>query len=392
MIDPKIIMNTLSIDKLNESAEKYFQGIPQPHLQMGKPFTSIQEAPELLYNFGMLLSGLNLGKSMKVLDFGAGTCWISRFLNQMQCITVSSDVSETALELGKQLFKLQPVLGGFVEEPQFIVFDGYTIDLPDESVDRIIVNDAFHHIPNPDKIMSEFYRVLRPGGIIGLSEPGRFHSQKSQSQYEMKNYGVLENDIILEDIQELCDQAGFERIEVKLLTNPYQNITLEDYKALIEQGIPERFLPGIREAALDKTIFFIHKSGFSFDSRSHLGLKHEIHCPVSEITISRGELSNIPVRLMNTGISKWLHQNVKDIGVVKLAGHLYTGEKEIVNFDFCRYYLPYSVEPGQDLEITANVKITEPGSYILSLDLVAEDICWFENIGSIPHDIHIKVY
>lgn len=391
MIDPKKLISTLSIDKLNESAEMYFKSIPQPYLQMGKPFTSIQEAPELLYNFGMLLSGLNLGKSMKVLDFGAGTCWISRFLNQMQCSTISSDVSTTALEFGKKLFEMQPVLGGYVEEPQFIVFDGYHIDLSDESVDRIIVNDAFHHIPNPQQIMNEFYRVLRPGGIVGFSEPGRFHSQKTQSQFEMKNYGVLENDIVIEDIKEICDQAGFERIEVKLLTNPYQNITIDDYKKLIKKGIPDRFLPGIRDAMLDKTIFFVYKSGFNYDSRSHLGLKHEIRCSVNELTARCGEQIDIPLNLSNTGISKWLHQNINDIGVVKLAGHLYTDKREVVNLDFYRQYLPRSINPGEEIILTAEINIYEPGNYVLSLDLVAEGICWFENIGSVPHDIHIKM-
>ncbi|UCB45480.1 MAG: hypothetical protein JSV25_14930, partial [Spirochaetota bacterium] len=82
---------------------------------MSKPFSSTLEMPQLLYRMGLLLAGLRLGKSMVVLDFGAGSCWFSRFLNQLQCITISVDVSETALELGKKLFERLPIIGEYLE-------------------------------------------------------------------------------------------------------------------------------------------------------------------------------------------------------------------------------------------------------------------------------------
>ena len=43
--------------------------------------------------------------------------------------------------------------------------------------------------------------VLKPGGMVGLSEPGPHHSKTAQSQMEMRQFKVLENDIIIEDIE-----------------------------------------------------------------------------------------------------------------------------------------------------------------------------------------------
>lgn len=53
-------------------------------------------------------------------------------------------------------------------EPVFLPFDGIRLNLPDHSMDRVVVNDAFHHIPNVGDVLKEFYRVLKPGGLVSM--------------------------------------------------------------------------------------------------------------------------------------------------------------------------------------------------------------------------------
>ena len=55
--------------------------------------------------------------------------------------------------------------------------------------------DAFHHVPNPGLVLAELSRVLKEGGIAGFAEPGPEHSKSPQSQYEMKTFKVVENDV-----------------------------------------------------------------------------------------------------------------------------------------------------------------------------------------------------
>jgi SAM-dependent methyltransferase len=128
-----------------------------------------------------------------------GACWTTRCLTQFGCAATALDVSASALELGKQLYARLPPIGD-QPAPQFLLFDGRRIDLPDASVDRILCFDAFHHVPNPAQTMLELGRVLRPGGIAGFSEPGPHHSKGSRSQYEMKNYTALERDVVMKDV------------------------------------------------------------------------------------------------------------------------------------------------------------------------------------------------
>lgn len=359
-IDPKDVIQKYSLEELCESADDYYKSITDPRPQMGKPFSSASEAPELLISMGQLLSDLHLGKTMKVLEFGAGTCWFSRFLNQMQCSTISCDTSAAALEIGKRLFREYPIVGEHVAPPQFLVFNGKKIDLPDNSVDRIVCFDAFHHIPNQEDVLAEFSRVLKDDGIAGFSEPGKYHSQSPQSQYEMANFKVLENDVDLDEIFEIAKKVGFKHCNATVQTS-------------------------------SKTIFFLHKGNITFDSRSHVGLACSLKAAHQSYLAKANEPITITVDIVNSGGAKWLSKNVNQIGVVKLGAHLYDANRHLLDLDFARSEFPQDVPPGATVTNSITVSFQNTGKFYLLLDLVSESICWFENVGSTPISIEITV-
>ena len=66
MIDPKDVIRNLSVEELLETAEEYYRRVEYRTPLMTKPFTFLHEAPEMLQNLGQLLTGLQLGKTMKV--------------------------------------------------------------------------------------------------------------------------------------------------------------------------------------------------------------------------------------------------------------------------------------------------------------------------------------
>ena len=147
-ISPETICEENSVEELCEKAENYFQNVTDPFPFISRPIANFSKSPESLISLGALLSGLHLGKTMKVMEFGAGVCWLSRLLNQMGASTISVDCSASALNTGKKLFKDYPIIGKLIEEPQFKVFDGHRLDIENEFVDRIVCFDSFHHVPN----------------------------------------------------------------------------------------------------------------------------------------------------------------------------------------------------------------------------------------------------
>ena len=93
MIDPKDVIRDVSVADLNQSADEYFAAINNYSHLFSKSFSDFRETACLMQSLSFLIDGLYLSKGLTIVDFAAGSCWLSRVLNQMQCCTISVDVS-----------------------------------------------------------------------------------------------------------------------------------------------------------------------------------------------------------------------------------------------------------------------------------------------------------
>jgi len=392
LIDPKEVMRRYSVAELNETADEYYRVMQDPDLTLRKPFQSVNETPEMLENLGALLGGLHLGKAMTVLDFGAGSCWLSHLVAKLNCAVICCDPSTAALDIGRRFFEEHPPLDRELLPTHFLPFDGHVLELEDESVDRIICFDAFHHVPNQAEVLRELGRVLRPGGIAGFSEPGRYHSRAPQSQYDMRNHRVLENDIDLNEIFSLAAPAGFTRMSVRTMND--LSISLEQYNALFESSIASLELrtaawQRMHDTMLNRTVFFLHKGELRFDSRGHDGLAHRMSVEPEAVSSPDGDPVTLTFTITNTGTALWLKHGVAIFGLVRLACHLYDEHGALLNLDHFRTELPEAVAPGETIQMTVTVPVPDRRPCLLGFDLVAEGVRWFEKEGSKP--VHVKV-
>ena len=387
LIDPKEVMRRYSVEELNETADEYYRVMQDPDQNLRKPFAWVDETPQMLETLGALLGGIHLGKAMTVLDFGAGTCWLSRLIAQLNCAMICCDASPSALEIGRRFFQEHPPLGHELLPVRFLLFDGHRLELEDESVDRIICFDAFHHVPNQPEVLREFGRVLRQGGIAGFSEPGRYHSRAPQSQYEMRNYRVLENDIDLNEIFSLAEPAGFTQIKVRVMND--LAISLAQYNALFDNSAASLELrtsawARMHETMLNRTVFFLHKGELQLDSRGYEGLAHRMSVDPEIVVSPPGDRVTLKLTITNAGTAQWLNQAPEIFGLVRLACHLYDEHEKLLDIDHFRTELPTAVAPGQTIDMTVTVPVPEQRSCSLVFDLVAEGVAWFEKAGSKP--------
>jgi hypothetical protein len=313
-------------------------------------------------------------------------------LAQLNCQPICCDVSKSALEIARRLITEHPLIGTAPYKPILLPFDGHHIDLAGESVDRIICFDAFHHVPNPDAVIREFGRVLKTGGIAGFSEPGRHHSRSPQSQYEMQNHRVLENDIDLDQIFASARDAGFTSLSVRALND--MELSLDQYRAAFGGG-DQRALGNevwlrTREALLSRTIFFLHKGPLRRDSRSHTGLAHVLRVDKSSQHAGPGEDAHVSLTISNVGDAHWLNTNSEIFGIVRLGAHLYDGAGRLLNVDHFRADLPRPVAPGEQVQMSVSVPLPSSGLYRIGFDLVAEGVTWFENQGSEPVVVSVR--
>lgn len=392
LIDVRRLMAELSLEQLCRTADEYYARLDSWDFHHAKPFALIDDLPDVLIKLSAIIRGLKLLPGMSVIDFGAGTGWLSRYLTQMGLEVISLDVSKAALAIARDLYARQPVAGD-QPPPRFVVFDGRRIDLPDGSVDRIVCFDAFHHVPNPAEVIGELCRVLKQGGIAGFSEPGPHHSKSPASQYEMKNYRVVENDVILEEIWADARRAGFTKLE--LAVNSYEPLvlSLEEHAEFLSGGGPtSRYVEAMRCVNHNMRIFFLQKGEPGPpDSRQRAGLgaQLEVRLDSSLVPASREgspwrrpkpQLFTVHATIRNSGQSIWLPSNAR-VGAVNFGCHLYDPAGNLLQLGYVHAPLlpgaPRAIHPGETLSVDVEIPAPRRGEYLLEFDLVSEAVCWF---------------
>ena len=393
LIDVKELIEKFSISELNEAAEEYWQRLADHPKLLAKPF-NFGEAEHILPEIGFLIQGLQLLVGMTILDFGAGSCYASRILNQLGLRVISVDVSKTALEIGKSLSQRWPPVGD-VPEHVFCQFDGQRLDLPDESVDRVFCLDAFHHVPDQRATLREMARVLKDGGIAGFAEPGPNHSKTSESQLEMRTCKVIENDIVLGEILSHGRVFGFTDLKVAIATIHPPLLSLE--KTAEYWAHPDAFVQGLQDRATNYPIFFLYKGDPDRavgDSRAPAGLRGAIRARFSSVFARAGQPVKLVFDVENTSPKMWLASGAKP-GCVNLGAFLHRQSGEIHLGRSKEYRTMFSaagVEPGGAVAgVELDLGALEVGEYLLEVDLVSEHICWFQSQDQSATTVRITV-
>jgi len=110
---------------------------------------------------------LNVKPGDAAVDVGCGLGFDVAKLANIVCrggLSVGVDISEKLLEAARRAF-------GNNEGVSFIRGDIHGLAIPRNSVDGIRVDRTLQHVQDPQKVISEMVRVLKPGGWLVCAEP-----------------------------------------------------------------------------------------------------------------------------------------------------------------------------------------------------------------------------
>ncbi len=93
------------------------------------------------------------------LDLGSSTGYISDELRRAGAAVIGADIDAPGLASAQRRF---PAGIGW------LLADGSALPLPSASIDVIVFNQIYEHVVDPDAVLSEIRRVLRPGGAAYL--------------------------------------------------------------------------------------------------------------------------------------------------------------------------------------------------------------------------------
>ncbi|MFO0946135.1 MAG: methyltransferase domain-containing protein [Planctomycetota bacterium] len=90
--------------------------------------------------------------------------------------------------------------------------DAESLPFPDRTFDLVTCRLAFHHFPKPEKALSEFFRVLKTGGIVGFTDNLTVEAPAAAAYYN--RYETLRDPSHVEvysasKLQEMFAEAGF---------------------------------------------------------------------------------------------------------------------------------------------------------------------------------------
>ena len=378
----------------NLAAEQYFRDFDDHDFLLTKPFSESEEFPNRLFNLGVLFKGIRLVPTDVVVDFGAGSCWMSHFINRFGCKTISIDVSPTALDLGRKLFESDPRTNWNVG-PEFVSYDGHTLPLPDGCCDKILINDAFHHVPNQREVLLEFARILRPDGIVGMREPGQSHSEHPTALQESET-GVLENDIVIEDLAALAEDCGLAEAAV-IPASPHAlvEIPASDLGPFMTGKGFVHYWTNLCNALQNDHFLFLYKDSTTPTTRTPRVLSADIWSSSLIYRLTRGESKTIRLWVRNDGDTTWLGSSRENQeGWTRIGGHLYRAGSPptLIDFDWLRVQLPDDVSPDQERKIPIKLPtLDRPGAYVVELEMVIEDKCWFGSHETGAHTIELIV-
>lgn len=112
------------------------------------------------------LRALDLGRTADVLEIGAGTGTFTEGLIAAFPRLTAIDISPDLLEAARRK----------APAARLLCMDAHELDLPAGSFNAVVGCSVLHHL-DWSKALKEFFRVLKPGGIVRFSEPNLLNPQ-----------------------------------------------------------------------------------------------------------------------------------------------------------------------------------------------------------------------
>jgi len=130
-------------------------------------FTLLIPLRNIFLSPNKLIKRLELKVNMSVLEVGAGPGYfalkIADFLANGKLIL--TDIQQKMLDYAKKRLDKKNL-----KNVEYYLCDGEKFDFPDNFFDRIYMVTVIGEIENKELYLNEFYRMLKPGGILSVSE------------------------------------------------------------------------------------------------------------------------------------------------------------------------------------------------------------------------------
>lgn len=368
------------------------------------------------YVFDWAIAGeaLHCGPDDLVLEFGAGPCYASEWLNRLGYRTVALDSNWEILSFAQDRLALDRRV--LPHRSHFVAGDGLRLPFADGTFNGVICLNALHHMPDYAVALSEIRRITRAGGRVVFSEPGSQHATHPAARIGAQEFGDTEKSIVLEEIHRLALSIGFDRMLLKPYV--YPRFVALDYRDLDAYRQHRAVSPFTQPGQIADFLTHLHTVFVLTVPGERPTTSVRPACLQAQVQVNRlsrvmraGQEITVQARIKNVGDTLWLCRSREYGGGVALGIKLCLPGGRWIHWQrndsagsvaptetlsptlqtpwftgaFETIALPQDVAPGEQVQIRGKVRLPDnlpTGRYLLRFDMVDEQVAWFSQYGA----------
>ncbi len=115
---------------------------------------------------------LGLGAAGRVLDLACGTGTLTELVleeTRDRSTVLGVDISRTSLALARRRLFGAGAAAGAAARVRLVAASADRLPVRDRSADAVLMGNAIHYFKDPDPLLDEVHRVLRPGGLFAFN-------------------------------------------------------------------------------------------------------------------------------------------------------------------------------------------------------------------------------
>ena len=158
MMDNMIYINIIKVNYLKEVFKMIDKSNKKLWDKFAKLYAPFMKKDKEVYDKVCEYLSPHLNKDMEVLELACGSGQLSFKLSKQAKSWTGTDFSEQMI--------VEAIKRGEYENLTFEVADATALSYANEKFDCVLIANALHIMPKPDRAMREIYRVLKTRGIL----------------------------------------------------------------------------------------------------------------------------------------------------------------------------------------------------------------------------------
>jgi len=261
-----------------------------------------------------------------------------------------------------------------------------------DQFDAIVCYDSLHHFEDERAVIAHLAAATRYGGTLFILEGDRppiGSATEAELIGVMREFGTLESPFSRDYLRDLLDEHGFAIVgDLVSVNGLFEREAMEGNRLVVVRPSEVNYLQCkkiVSEAG--------ERASTKPDSRRPGVLRAGFTVlQAPEERIAPGETLSFSISIENLGDTLWLTSPTPRAGIVMPAVRVFGEDGALVTEFHGEPLLPHAVAPGESVRVRIAYRAPyRTGRYRLKVDLVDQQVAWFEQRGSEPLTIRFEV-